>query len=439
MPNDNSLHMDVDGLIEGCGPLIPPNTEGVRPLRRQVFDYIRGAGLCARIDIANSLNISPGSVTAITADLIEAGYIKEVTSPARDGEPIRGRPPVSLGVCQEAFYVAGLKLSDHKHTAVIVDFAGRVVASAEMVHNRPKRSTEDLLDEAYELLKQALAKCNLLLEQVSALGLGMPGLIDNAAGLAVWSPLIADRSVPIRDMACTKFGIPVHIDNDTNLVTLAELWFGKGRDISDFAVVTIEYGVGMGMVINHQLYRGAMGLGMEFGHTKVQLDGALCRCGQRGCVEAYVADYALVREASTALNLELKGKTAPAAVLQQLFEEAKNGNAPALSIFRRAGRYLALGLSNIINIFDPNLVILSGERMEYEFLYGDEVLAETASLTLDRMGKDPTIEIHRWGNLLWAQGAAALALSALSDGLLGHNNAQSSQYASAFLNVSVVK
>ncbi|MDZ7824614.1 MAG: ROK family protein [Ahrensia sp.] len=93
-----------------------------------------------------------------------------------------------------------------------------------------------------------------------------------------------------------KLGAPTYIDNDANLVTLAEQWFGKGRDVSDFAVVTIEGGIGMGVVLNHKIYRGAHGFGMEFGHTKMQLDGALCRCGQRGCLEAYVADYALVRE-----------------------------------------------------------------------------------------------------------------------------------------------
>ena len=102
--------------------------------------------------------------------------------------------------------------------------------------------------------------------------------------------------------ASNRLGMPVAIDNDANLVAMAELWFGAGRDLSDFAVVTLEHGVGMGFVMNHRLYRGARNVGMEIGHTKVQLDGALCRCGQRGCLEAYLADYALAREATTALN-----------------------------------------------------------------------------------------------------------------------------------------
>src|SRR5690606_19716487 len=125
---------------------------------------------------------------------------------------------------------------------------------------------------------------------------------------------------------------PVLIDNDANMVTLAELWFGAGRALNDFAVVTIEHGVGMGLVLNHRLYRGAMGQGMEIGHTKVQLDGALCRCGQRGCLEAYVADYALVREASTALNWGNRAHSTHV-MLESLYDHAKAGNVAARAIF----------------------------------------------------------------------------------------------------------
>ena len=92
-------------------------------------------------------------------------------------------------------------------------------------------------------------------------------------------------------------------------MTLAELWFGAGRALSNFAVITIEHGVGMGFVSDNRLFRGAHSMGLELGHSKVQLDGALCRCGQRGCLEAYLADYALAREASTALDNSIKQTT----------------------------------------------------------------------------------------------------------------------------------
>jgi predicted NBD/HSP70 family sugar kinase len=174
----------------------------------------------------------------------------------------------------------------------------------------------------------------------------------------------------------------------------------------------------MGFVMNHRIYRGAQNLGLELGHTKVQLDGALCRCGQRGCLEAYVADYALAREAVTALSLNSGQTPSVTVLLERLFQQARAGNPTARSIFRRAGRYLAMGLANVVNLFDPALIILSGERMRYDYLYAEETLAEMADLVINSGRPRPPIEIHAWGDLLWAQGAAALALSVLSDRIL---------------------
>ena len=416
---DENSNNGSDRGRTGCGPLIPSLSVSPRPLRQQVFEHIRAAGLCARVDVANYLGVSPASVTAITTDLLDSGYLEEITTTIRDGEPSRGRPRVSIGVRPESFYVGGIYLGDVRNTAIVVDFGGNVIGSASVPHDISKRTPETLIDEADKALAQALINAKLPKEALSGIGLGMPGLIDTKSGIVVWSPLLDRRGFNLRSLAFEKFKIHVDIDNDANIVTLAELWFGKARAMSNFVVVTIEHGIGMGIVINHKLYRGALGLGMEFGHTKVQLDGALCRCGQRGCLEAYIADYALAREAATALETEAAPNANPHIVLQSLFTEAKNGNEAALSIFRRAGRYLAVGLSNIINIFDPGLVIISGERMQYDYLYAEEVIAELKNMTLDRNRMQPTIEINAWGHLIWAHGAAALALSTLTERSLG--------------------
>lgn len=410
------------GMRTGCGPLIPSMGISPRPLRQQVFEHIRAAGLCARVDVANNLNVSPASVTAITTDLLDAGYLEEITTTARDGEPVRGRPPVSIGVRSISYFVGGIYLGDVRNTAIIVDFGGNVIGSASIDHKLAQRSPETLIDDAAKVLEEALADAGLEKDTLSGIGLGMPGLIDTHSGMVVWSPLLDRRGVNLRELAFERLQIHIDIDNDANIVTLAELWFGKARAIPNFVVVTIEHGIGMGIVINHKLYRGALGLGLEFGHTKVQMDGALCRCGKRGCLEAYIADYALVREASTALGSVPSNPANPYAVLEKLFNEAKAGNEAARSIFRRAGRYLAVGLSNIINIFDPGLVIISGERMQYDYLYADEVIAEMENLSLDRNRKQPSIEINTWGHLIWARGAAALALSTLTERSLGSQN-----------------
>ncbi len=398
----------------GCGPLWVAS-DGTRSLRQQVFEAVRAAGLVPRVDVAKGLGVSPASVSAMVSELIEAGFLREVATPRRDGDIARGRPPVALGVDAGARRVAGVKLSDQVNSAVIVDFAGRLVADASLPRTPNRFDFAGLVDDAEAVLNAVLAEAGLAHGDIAAVGLGVPGVVDHEAGQVLWSPLMRDRDVALGDALGLRLGLPDHVDNDANLVTLAELWFGAGRALGDFAVVTIEHGVGMGLVLNHRLYRGAKGLGMEIGHTKVQLDGALCRCGQRGCLEAYVADYALIREARTALNLGNRGVKSPQILLESLYDHAKAGNQAARAIFSRAGRYLALGLANIVNIFDPNLILLSGERMRYDYLYAEEVLAEMRALTLQTGRPLPKVEIHAWGDLIWAQGAAALALDAATE------------------------
>lgn len=406
------------GRQPGCGPLINPYSESLRPLRQQVFEQVRALGLVPRVQLAKDLGVSPASVTTATQELIEMGLIEEVAVP-RGGDAGRGRPAVSLGVRGEGHIVAGMKLSDREHTVVLVDFAGRMLASDAVARDPGPSSVDELLTAIEALLDKVCAGAGLGRGDLSAIGIGVPGFVDQAQGLVHWSSTLTDRTVRLAQAAEARLGLPTAIDNDANLVALAELWFGAGRELSDFAVVTIEHGVGMGLVMNHKLYRGAQRLGLELGHTKVQLDGALCRCGQRGCLEAYVADYALAREAVTALNLNHRQIPSVPVLLESLFAQARDGNATARSIFKRAGRYLALGLANVINIFDPALIILSGERMKYDYLYGAETLAEMQSFVINTGRPRPPVEIHAWGDLLWAHGAAAMALQGVTERLLG--------------------
>ncbi|MCB2136652.1 MAG: ROK family protein [Rhodobacteraceae bacterium] len=403
---------------DGCGPIIPPLSESLRPLRQQIFERVRAAGRIPRVQVAKDLAVSPASVTTLTSELIELGLLEETAAP-RDADTGRGRPAVALGVRANAHLVAGIKLSDREHTAVIVDFAGNLIADLAIPRRPGALELDGILEASQTLIDTLCERVGIARQQLSGVGLGVPGFVDSHNGVVHWSPVLAERNVPLARATTDHLGLSVYVDNDANLVTLAELWFGAGRTLSDFAVVTIEHGVGMGMVLNHRIYRGAQGLGMELGHTKVQIDGALCRCGQRGCLEAYIADYALVREATTALNWTGRELQSVNILLESLYDHAKAGNPAARSIFHRAGRFLALGLANVINIFDPELIILSGERMRYDYLYAGDTLAEIKSLALNTGRGTSKIEIHAWGDLLWAHGAAALALSSVTEGLLG--------------------
>lgn len=376
--------------------------------RHQVFEAIRTAHQIARIDIAKATSISPATVTAITSELLTAGLIKELHPETPPGAAKRGRPRVALSVCDSAFLIAGMKIADRQASAVLLDFVGETVFEYTQPIPEGRMATDDLAKLVHDVLHKACADCGRSIDDVAGLGLGMAGLIDADRNYVYWSPSLEARNVEFGDALARLLPMPVFLDNDANLVAKAEQRFGEGRGETDFIVVTIEQGVGMGIVIGNEIYRGARGCGAELGHTKVQLEGAMCRCGQRGCLEAYVGDYALLREAS------VHGQGIPHDNVAALYAHAKNGDTTAISIFERAGRMLAMGLVNVINIFDPKLVILSGEQASLDFFDGDRLLDWVKSSVVQVDAPLPEIRVHRWGDLMWAKGAAAYAIEAVT-------------------------
>lgn len=418
---DGDVPKGSDFVPLGCGPLLVDSAMAQKPMRQRIFEHVRANGQAARADITRALGISPGSATTLTAELIQHGLLREVDQAPR--EHSRGRPPVALEIVPEAGCVIGIKLGDERHTAILTDFAGHTLAEARLNVKAHGRAMHDVLDELDALIAKLLHPTGKTIANVNAVGVGMPGIVDHTTGTVRWSPLLAERDQAIGAAFLAKFGVPMYLENDANMLTLAELWFGAGRTLTDFAVVTIENGVGMGLVLNNALYRGSFGMGLELGHTKVQIDGALCRCGQRGCLEAYLADYALAREATTAMDQPLTALNSMQATLEQLFQRARAGDEAALTIFRRAGRYLTLGLSNVMQLLDPALIILSGERMRYDYMYTDAVKKDVQALTLSRGQQPCEVEVHSWGDQAWARGATARALAAVTDTLLGAEGA----------------
>lgn len=381
--------------------------------RRQILDTIRTAGAIARIDIAARTGVSPATVTALTSELIAAGLIQEVAPDDDTSTNPRGRPRVALKLRGAAHLVAGVKVAGGTTTVCILDFAGDTVGSFQAPFPARSLQAARMVTHLAETLEAACRANGLSLDQLSGVGVGIAGIVDAPRGFVYWSPTLSERNIDLRTMLTERLPMPIFIDNDANLVAKAEQLFGMGRGVSDFIVVTIEHGVGLGIVIDNRVYRGTRGCGAEFGHTKVRLDGALCRCGQRGCLEAYVADFALLREAG--VDTSLTGNNPdPSEQLNALFAAAKAGDRTAMSIFQRAGRMFAMGMANLVNIFDPELIILSGERMQFDFLYADEVLNAIKNSVVQIDAPLPEVRIHKWGDLMWAKGAAAYAMEGVA-------------------------
>ncbi len=376
--------------------------------RAHILEAIRAAGSIARIDIAQETRTSPATVTAITAELITAGMIEEITPEAPPQAAKRGRPRVALKICGDAHKTAGVKVSRRIISAVVTDFEGNELASHQYTMERGSMPVQDLCTEIFNALSETCTLGGFSIQDLSGIGVGIAGMVDAKRSFVYWSSSMEERNVDLGELLEAMAPCPVFIDNDANLVAKAEHLFGEGRNVSDFIVITIEHGVGMGIVINNEVYRGSRGCGSEFGHTKVQLEGALCQCGQRGCLEAYVGDYALLREANITSGTDRHKD------LASLFETAKAGDAMAQSILDRAGRMFAMGLANVVNIFDPQLIVLSGARLSFDYLYSDQVIEEMKRWIVQVDAPLPEVKVHGWGDLMWAKGAAAYAIEEVS-------------------------
>lgn len=380
---------------------------------RSILRAIASRGPVARADLAVETGLSRPTVTEITANLLKGGLIKEVPRAAKAESQGRGRPRVDLTIEGAARMVAGLKVSGTEISLVLTDFDGRPITHLDQPLTPGPLPAQQLAEDIARGLTALADQAGVPLSNISGVGVGLAGIMDAKAGHVYWSPSLDQRDVAFQSILAETISLPVFIDNDANLVAIAEKSVGLGRGLSDFIVVTIESGVGMGIVLGGEVYRGARGSGAEFGHTKVQFEGALCRCGQRGCLEAYVADYAIQREAASVGAVSHTIQSGDAAT--KLFHAAAAGDSRARSVLDKAGRMFAIGLANIVNVFDPELIILSGEQMQSDHLYATNVIEEMRRNTVQIGKPPPRVEVHNWDNMMWARGAAAYALEFVQD------------------------
>ena len=379
------------------------NRELIRAINRShVLNAIKTHSPIGRAEIARRTGLSPATVTSISAKLISQNLVLEKSA----GDSSGGRPPILLVINPKGGYVVGIKLTETHAVCVLTDLEALIIAKSSMPlsGHDPAQVVDDLARMVILFIReQKIAKKQLL-----GVGVGLAGIVDAEDGILRQSPIYGWDNVPLRDMLQSKLHIPVHIENDVNTLTLTERWFGHGQGVDNFLTVTVGRGVGLGIVTNGQFYRGQTGGAGEFGHTTINPEGPLCACGKHGCLEAYVGDPGLIRSANeSAARGELSSSVQN---LDELLSLAQTGNAAAIHIFDQAGRILGIGIANLINLFNPKKIIISGEgTREGDFLF-IPMKESIQQNTMPGLFDPNTIEIAPWGDDAWARGAAGLVL-----------------------------
>ncbi len=388
------------------------NGELIRAINQfNILNTIRIHGAISRIEIAEITGQSRASVTNITAKLIQENLIIEKEAV---GTSARGRRRILLILNSDAAYVVGVKVSAFRISCAVTDLQAGIKSSIIVPVRTSERSEKYLADLIEDIIRHSVEEARLRMDRISGIGIGIPGFVDTRSGICYWTPLFKKGNYGLKDIVQKRLNIKTYVENDSNTITLAHQWFGEGKGIDNFIVVTIEDGVGMGIVSNGQIYRGSRGIAAEFGHVVVDPDGRPCRCGKKGCIEAYVSNFSILKAATAAIKEgEWKFTTDHGLKMDDVWSAAEKGETALVNIFKKAGNILGEGLSGLIQILNPDKIIISGEGVRAgDYLFGP--MQETIQAHSNKELYDTTqIVIQKWLDTDWARGAASLVLQEL--------------------------
>ncbi len=367
-----------------------------------VLNTIKTNGLIDRAQIARLTGLSPATVTGITADLIDSGLVVEKTV----GDSRGGRPPIRLAINPQGGYVVGIKLMEDHALGALTDLEATILVKDSI--SLPDTRAENAVSTMVDLVKRLLTTARLPEKKLIGIGVGLAGIVNFETGILRQAAFFDWRDLPLRDMLQAQSQVPVYIDNDVNTLTLAEQWFGAGQNIDHFLTLTIGRGVGLGIVTNGRFYRGAGGGAGEFGHTLIDPNGPPCTCGKNGCLETYVSYPALLQSAQAA-SQDGRLSQAPSTI-SALIAMAEAGNPVIQDILGRAGELIGRSAANLVNIFDPRLIIIGGEGVRLGPWLLDAVIDSVQRYASPSLLQDCQVRVEPWGDDAWARGAASLVL-----------------------------
>ena len=351
-------------------------------------------GPISRADVARALDVSPATVTQLTKDLIARGLVAELETAPSQG----GRPGRLLGLVRSAGGVIGAKVTADHVAIVDVDLDGTV---RDTTSHPFDPDAPDALDALGHILRAAIA---VHPGHLLGIGVGIPGSVDAQASGVVQAPTLGWTDARVGSVLRNALGVPVLVENDVNALAVAERLYGAGREHGSYLVITIGRGVGCGIVVDGSVYRGASGGAGEIGHVPVTLDGPLCGCGLRGCLEAHVGQDALLRSAVERGILDADGTAT------DLRQAADDGDPIAREIYREAGATLGRALAGVVHTIDPEVIVLLGEGID-AWGHWEPGFEPSFRGHLMPARRGIAFVVEPWDEDKWALGAAALVLA----------------------------
>ena len=329
-----------------------------------VLKEIRESGPITRVELQKRTKLSWGTITSSIKELLHTEVVEELGSVSTGV----GRRPIELDMNTRRNFVLGLDLGSSFIRSILIDVKGRVLDTQEIPVNSAG-TRRAILAGLIGAGRKMLHRHSLRTEDLVGVGVAAPGAVDFRTGICHYAPHHPNwREVPLGEVLTKEFGVACYVDHVSNCFALSERLFGHGRGLDSYVCVLLGTGVSAGIVIHGEVYRGADNFSGEFGHTCVDMNGPRCACGSRGCLELYVSGAALGEYGAEAAGAEESGAIAALTRLQgakttaeTVYLAARQGDRQAREIFRRMGSHLAIGVSNLINLLNPQAIILGGQ------------------------------------------------------------------------------
>ena len=380
-----------------------------------LLQLIHSGANSSRLDLARLTGLSPASITILVQRLMNRGLVVEA-EPSRSAV---GRRPVPLGIRRDAAYLVGVDLGSFFLRVVITDINGRILHSfrteTEMQDGRKR-----VLDRAFQAIRATIQQAGLTADAIDGIGVAHSGVIDSAAGMVISYPrpgqMAEWKNVPLRSLFEEEFKVPCLLEDSVRTAATAEKFFGLGQKLDDFIYIDVGMGIGAGIFLEGKLYRGAGGSAGEFGHITVDEDGALCSCGNNGCLQTVASCAAMIQAVRGAMEQGIDSRIRDLAagdldrVSIELIAEAANANdSLAFRVLQKAASYIAIGLADLVNLLNPRAMIFGGAlfRAAPQLLV-DPVSRVIKQRSLERSASEVQLHVSRLGGEAGALGAARL-------------------------------
>ena len=375
-----------------------------------ILNALRDRSPLSRAALAVTTGLNKTTVSSLVQQLIDVNLVTE----SGIGKNITGRPGILLRLNAQAGGMIGVEIGVDFVSVILTDFAAHIVWRHQERTDRRDSQTV-ILQHALKHIKSALLHAQRLGLEIFGIAMGVPGLVDTQTGTLLYAPNLGWENVPLRRILQDRFDVPVMVDNEATMAAFGESYFGVARGSRNVLYVSAGVGIGGGLVLDGRIYPGSTGFAGEVGHMILEVDGPLCRCGNHGCWETLAAQSSVFRRVHEALAAGAHSSLArfnngkrESLTIPMIVHAARDGDPVAVQALTETGKYIGIGLANLINALNPEMVVFGGIlSLAQEFLM--PVIQEIIrAYTLRWSSRSAQIVVAAYGSDACVMGAVAM-------------------------------